>query len=392
MREKKILAIPGPTMFHPMVLRSLAVENMGHMSNEFVEVFSKALKGLRRLVYGDESIQPVVLSGSGTLGMEATVSNLVSKGDNVLVVVNGYFGWSMRDILSRYPVNIDLIEIESPGDVVDNGKILEKLDEKEYSIVTVTHVDTSTGVRHPIKELALEIRDRDCILVVDGVCSVAGEEIRMSEWGVDVLFTGSQKALGVPPGLAIIWLSEKALNKLNETASSLSPYYMDLNRWIKVMKSYEDMKPIYYATPSVNLIWGLWKSLEIIFEEGLDNRFRRHKILSKALRRGLRAIGLDIMAREEHAASTITSVYLPEGVSQLDFKREMLNRNVVIAGGIYPGLREKYFRIGHMGIMDYNDGIGILAAIERSLYSLGYDFEPGAGLKMYQDTLMSEGV
>ncbi len=392
MKERDILAIPGPTMFHPMVLRSLGVENMGHMSREFVEVFSKALKDLRKLVYADDSVQPVVLSGSGTLAMEASVSNMISKGDNILVVVNGYFGWSMRDILSRYPVNIDLIEIKSPGEVVDNKRILEKLDEKEYSMVTVTHVDTSTGVRHPIKELAEEVRDRNCILVVDGVCSVAGEEIRMSEWGIDVLFTGSQKALGVPAGLGILWLSEKALRRLKETESSLSPYYMDLSRWIRVMKSYEEMKPIYYATPSVNLIWGLWKSLKIIFDEGLENRFRRHKILSRALRKGLKAIGLDIMAKEEYAASTITSVYLPEGVSPYDFKREMLNRNVVIAGGIYPGLREKYFRIGHMGIMDFNDGVSILAAIERSLYSLGYGLEPGAGLKAYQDTLMSDGV
>jgi alanine-glyoxylate transaminase/serine-glyoxylate transaminase/serine-pyruvate transaminase len=392
MSEKNILAIPGPTMFHPMVLRSLGVENMGHMSREFVEIFSKALKDLRKLVYADDGVQPVVLAGSGTLAMEASVSNLISKGDNILVVVNGYFGWSMRDILNRYPVNIDLIEIKSPGEVVDNKRIFEKLDEKEYSMVTVTHVDTSTGVRHPIKELAEEVRDRKCILVVDGVCSVAGEEIRMSEWGIDVLFTGSQKALGVPAGLGILWLSEKALHRLKETESALSPYYMDLSRWVKVMKSYEEMKPIYYATPAVNLIWGLWKSLEIIFDEGLENRFRRHKILSRALRKGLKAIGLDIMAREEYAASTITSVYLPGEVSPSDFKREMLSRNVVIAGGIYPGLREKYFRIGHMGIMDFNDGVSILAAIERSLYVLGYDLEPGAGLKAYQNMLLSEGV
>ncbi len=392
MPEKRILAIPGPTIFDPSVLRSLTIENMGHLSREFIEVFQYVLSGLRKLVYTSDETQPIVLAGSGTLAMETSVSNLISRGDNILVVANGYFGWSMRDILNRYPVNIDVLESNSPGEAVDNKRIIEKLEEKDYSLVTVTHVDTSTGVRHPIKELAMYTRDTNTVLVVDGVCSVAGEEIRMAEWGVDVLFTGSQKAVGVPVGLAIIWLSEKALDRLEETESQLSPYYMDLTKWIKVMKSYEAGKPKYFATPPVNLIWGLSKSLENIFREGLETRFRRHTLLAEALRKGFEALKLEILSKPGVRSSTITPIYLPKDVALVDFKREMASRNVIVAGGLYPGIRDRYFRVGHMGIMDFNDGASILAAVERSLYSLGYSIDFGKSLKAYQEHLVTHDV
>jgi alanine-glyoxylate transaminase/serine-glyoxylate transaminase/serine-pyruvate transaminase len=392
MPERRILAIPGPTIFDPYVLRGMGIANVGHLSREFTKVFGMVLKNLRRLVYAGEESQTFVLAGSGTLAMEASVVNLIEKGDSILVVSNGFFGWSMRDILMKYEVDVDVLSIDKPGDVVDNKLIIDMLREKSYKLVTVTHVDTSTGVRHNIRELAEYVRDTDTLLVVDGVCSVAGEEIRFDEWGIDVLFTGSQKAIGVPVGLGIIWYSRRALERLEVTGSKTAPYYMDLGKWRRVMCSYEEGNPIYYATPPVNLIYALSKSLEIIFEEGLENRFRRHLYLASAIREGLRSIGLTVMAKDEYAASTITSVYLPDGISLDNFKNEMARRNVIVAGGIYPGIRDKYFRIGHMGIMDYNDGAAILASIERSLLSLGYELSLGSSLTKYQEYLMKKMV
>lgn len=225
---------------------------------------------------------------------------------------------------------------------------------------------------------------------MDGVCSVAGEEIRMKEWGIDVLLTGSQKALGVPPGLAVLWLSPKAIKRLNETKSKYAPYYMDLTKWLEIMDSYEKMKTAYFATPAVNLIVGLHRSLELIFEEGLENRFKRHEVLSKAFRGGMQGLGLKILPKDEKtSASTVTAVYLPEKVELGEFRREMLERNVVVAGGLFPSIKSKYFRVGHMGPINANDIISVVAAIERSLIKLGYEVRLGDGVTKTQEILSS---
>jgi alanine-glyoxylate transaminase/serine-glyoxylate transaminase/serine-pyruvate transaminase len=393
MFERRIIAIPGPAIFDPSVFRELQVHNLGHLSEEFVEVFSRTLIDLRRLLFLNDDYKPIVLAGSGTLAMEASVSNLITKGDKVLVVSNGYFGERMLEILKRYPVETEVVRVSSPGDVVENDFIAGKVDRGNYSLVTVTHVDTSTGVRHPIEELAKAVRSKDTLLVVDGVCSVGGEEVRMKDWGIDVVFTASQKAVGVPPGLAVMWLSPKALDRLDATGSRYAPYYMDLTRWIEVMDSYERGKPVYFATPPINLIFGLSKSLELIFKEGLGNRFRRHRVLSEALRAGLRAMELSILAHHgAYASSTVTGVYLPDGIGLNEFKTEMLRRNVIVAGGIYPGIKNRYFRIGHMSQINANDIVSIIAAVERSLYSLGYELRLGDGIRASQEILVENNT
>ncbi|MHA1594072.1 MAG: pyridoxal-phosphate-dependent aminotransferase family protein [Candidatus Baldrarchaeia archaeon] len=392
MGERRILAIPGPIMFDPRVLRSLAVGHLGHTSSEFVELFATALKNLRKLLFVDENYKVAVISGSGTLAMEAAVANLIEKGDRVLVVSNGVFGDRFAEILSKYPVEVDMIKAAGPGEVVPTEDIVRRLESENYSLVTVTHVDTSTGVRQPVEELASSVRDKETLLIVDGVCSVAGEEIRMKDWNIDVVLTGSQKAIGVPPGLAIIWLSPRALERLSKTRCKYAPYYMDLQRWLEIMESYEGLAPKYFATPPVNLIVGLYESLELIMEEGLESVFKRHKVFSEAFRTAMREIDLEVMAkREEVAASTVTAVYLPENIKLADFLRGMLERNVVVAGGLYPQIRDKYFRVGHMGPINANDIIAIVAAIERTLHKLGSEIRIGDGVTATQHVLAKYG-
>ncbi|MEM2379679.1 MAG: aminotransferase class V-fold PLP-dependent enzyme, partial [Candidatus Methanomethylicia archaeon] len=232
-------------------------------------------------------------------------------------------------------------------------------------------------------------KHNETLLVVDGVCSVAGEEIYMKNWGIDVLFTGSQKAIGVPPGLAIIWLSPKALDRLKETKSKYSPYYMELTRWINIMNSYEELRASYFATPAVNLIVALNKSLKLILDEGMEARFKRHKILSKAFRKGIEAMNLKIMAKsEDYAASTITAIYLPQNINIQQFLNEMNKRNVIVAGGLYPNIN--YFRVGHMGSVNANDIVATVSAIERSLNTLGYKTIIGESIKEVQKQLIQE--
>ncbi len=389
MSERRILAIPGPITFEPHVLRSLSIGHLSHMSSEFVRLFAEALEDLRKLLFVDNDYKVAVLAGSGTLAMEASVSNFIEKGDRVLVVSNGVFGDRFAELLYRYPVEVDVLKAGEPGEVVSSEKILNKVSEVNYDLVTVTHVDTSTGVRHPIEELGAFLKDKETLLVVDGVCSVAGEEIRMKDWGIDVVLTGSQKAIGVPPGLAILWLSPKAIKKLDKTKGNYAPYYMNLCKWLDIMSSYENLKPKYFATPAVNLIVGLHESLELIFKEGLENRFKRHKILAKSFREAMAEIGLKVMAKKEDiAASTVTAVYLPEKVQLSSFLKGMLERKVVVAGGLYPEIRDKYFRVGHMGPVNANDVIAITAAIERTLYDLGFEIELGSGVRAAQEVLV----
>ena len=204
----------------------------------------------------------------------------------------------------------------------------------------------------------------------------------MDDMGIDVLFTGSQKALSTPVGLAVVWLSPKALSKLDEP--QLSAHYMDLSKWLRVMKSYEEGSPIYYATPAVNLVYALNMALQKILDYGLERWYKKHRIMAKAFRDSIRSIGLETMASEEVSASTVTAVYLPDNISSREFRREMSSRGVYVAGGILEGIRDRYFRVGHMGMMNLNDIIAILACIERSLKSLGYDVELGRALATFQ--------
>lgn len=381
--SRRILAIPGPTILDVDVLKALLVSDVGHMSMEFTDIVADSLNMLRKIVYADSEYQPIILSGSGTVAMEASLTNFIRKGDKALILSNGYFGELAYKILSRYPIQVDIIRANEIGTRVDNKFVIEKLEENNYSIVAATHVDTSTGVAHNIKELGAYIRDTETIFIVDGVCSVAGEELHIVDDGVDVLFTGSQKALSTPVGLSIVWLSPKAIHRLDQ--GNISPHYMDLSEWIKVMKGYEEGKPLYYATPAVNLVYGLNSALKNILDYGLEMWFEKHRVMAGGFREGVKALGLEILAKNYCAASTVSAVYLPDGVSWSDFRREMFRRNVIVAGGLISSIKDKYFRVGHMGMMNYNDIIAILGAIERSLSKLGYPIDFGASLAKFQE-------
>jgi alanine-glyoxylate transaminase/serine-glyoxylate transaminase/serine-pyruvate transaminase len=387
--ERKLVMVPGPINFDPRVLRELAVEGLDHTSTEFVRSFAEALSMLRRIVNAKNEYQPVVIAGSGTLAMEVSVTNFLERGGRALVVSNGYFGDRFVELLSNYEVHVDLLRPDKIGSSVEASRVVEAVSKEDYNLVTLTHVDTSTAVLQSLPEIGNELRDKETILVVDGVCSVGGEEIDIVKDGVDVLFTGSQKALGVPPGLSLLWLSPKALQRLKDIRKSISPYYMSLNRWISIMRSYEEGKPAYFGTPAVNLIVALRKSLEIILEEGMEKRYLRHRILSEAFREGMKALNLQLLADESSAAHTITAVRLPDGIpsgSLVDLVRGM---GVLIAKGLIKDIN--YFRVGHMGTVNANDIVATIAAIERALTKLGHRIRLGEGVAGAQEVLCKHG-
>lgn len=373
--------IPGPTEYEPNVLEILARPTLNHTSKEFISIFSQSLEMIRSIFAGT-SVMPFIVSGSGTLGMELATLNFMKKDSKVLIVNTGYFGDRFHELLSRFT---DKVDVYKPplGYAANPKEIQENVESNSYDLVTVTHVDTSTGVRNDVKSIAGYFKNLDTVLVIDGVCSIGGEEFSM-DWGVDVAFTASQKALGVPPGLAVGAVNQKAM-RVMERSPPLS-YFSDLRKWKEIFDKTMKLEPSYFGTPAVNLICALHESLKSILDEGLENRFDRHKIVSKAFREALLTLGLK-MIPVDSCANTISTPYLPDGVDKGQFLKDSERYGAVFAGGLLPDIKDKYFRIGHMGSASSSEVIISVGAIERSLKRNGYEVKLGSALASSQEVL-----
>ena len=331
--------------------------------------------------------QPFVIAGSGSLAMDIAAANLVEPGDKALVVNTGYFSHRMAAILERYGATVTHVRAPSVGDVPDLAKVESALKQGGYKVLAFTHVDTSTAVIVDAKALGAMGQRYGVLTILDGVCSVAGEEIRQEEWGIDLAFTASQKAVGVPPGLALVVAGPRALDAFTERRAPVGSYYADWTNWLPIMEGYEARRPAYFGTPAVNLIWALNVSLGQILEEGVDARFARHRRLSSAFKAAIGALGLgQVPVRPEVAANTLTAPYYPDGVdkSLLSYVNEA---GVIVAGGLHGEIRDRYFRVGHMGAVTPSDILATVGAIERGLLQAGCKFDPGVGLAAAQEAL-----
>ncbi len=379
MKSRSLLMIPGPIEFDPAVLSALGAPTTSHLAPDFMEAFGRALQRLRQVFLSNDG-QPIVLAGTGTLAMDSAGANLVEPGDAVLVINTGYFGDRYGALLERYgavvthlraPVGgrpaLDEVEAALRRAALSRGAL-----GGAFKLMTVTHVDTSTGVLTDVRGLAALARKYNVLLVVDGVCSVAGEELRMSEWGVDVAFTASQKAVGVPPGLALLVVGPRALAAFQARRTPVANYYADWGNWLSIMQAYEARKPSYFATPAVNLVFALDVSLGQILAEGLEARFARHALLSRACQAALPALGLgQVPLSSDLAAHTMTAPRFPAGVSGPDFLARVSASGVTLAGGLHPAIRSEYFRIGHMGAATRGDILAVIGAIETALAAGG---------------------
>ncbi|MFT4696513.1 MAG: alanine-glyoxylate transaminase/serine-glyoxylate transaminase/serine-pyruvate transaminase [Urechidicola sp.] len=391
MKGRKLLMIPGPIEFEPDVLQALGKATTSHVDPNFIEVFGNSLE-LMRKVWKSPKGQPFIVAGTGTLAMDMAAANLIEKGDSVLVISTGYFGIRFKDILDRYGANTTLLEAPL-GEVVSLEVIEKELKNKQYKALTVTHVDTSTAILVDPKPIAQLAQKYNTLSILDAVCSVAGEEINQDEWGLDVVLTGSQKAIGVPPGLALLVVSKKAMEVWENRKTPVFNYYSDWNNWLPVMRAYEERNPSYFGTPPVNLIVALETSLKIICKEGISERVKRHQILAKAFRAGITSLKLEIIPKTNKvAANTLTAAYYPKRIDAAELLAKTANNNVIIAGGILPKLKTSYFRIGHMGSVSSSDLIAVLAALERSLLELGHNIVPGKSLETFQNDLLKSNL
>jgi len=379
MKNRSLLMIPGPIEFEPAVLAALGAPTTSHVTPDFIETFGNALEQMREVFLSKDG-QPFILAGSGTLAMDTAGANLVEPGDRALVVSTGYFSDRFAEILERYGAQVSLVNAPVGGrpSLDDVEHILSK---DHYKLMTATHVDTSTGVINNIKDLAALARRYGTLSIVDGVCSVAGEELRMSEWGVDLVLTASQKAIGVPPGLALLIAGPQAITAFKGRKNPVLNYYADWKNWLPIMENYEARKPSYFATPAVNLIWALQVSLGQIIKEGMEKRFSRHISISQAFKQGINALGLkQVPLIPDYAAHTMTAPLFPAGINGPEFLAKVAKAGVILAGGLHPIIRSKYFRIGHMGSVNMGDILATLSAIEIALSECGYAFEKGSAV------------
>jgi aspartate aminotransferase-like enzyme len=370
--DETLTMIPGPTPVHARILGALARPTTSHVAPSFVEAFREALAGFRSLCRS-ETGQPFVVAGGGTLAMEMALVNVVAPGEKVLVVSHGYFGDRFGDLAASFGIQADVLRADW-GKAIRPADVAERLAAERYVAVTVTHVDTSTGTRAAAEEYAALLRGRPELFVLDGVCATGGVDERFDEWGVDVLLTGPQKAIGAPPGLALCLFSERAMAR-RKARASVPAYYADILRWLPVMQD----PGKYFSTPCVNEIVALAEALRIAHAEGLEARFARHARVARAVRAGLEALGLALFTDPHARADTLSVVLLPAGVADADFRREMAARGVVVAGGLGP-IAGKAFRLGHMGNIGAAEVATALVAIEGSLAALGAAVTPGAAL------------
>jgi alanine-glyoxylate transaminase / serine-glyoxylate transaminase / serine-pyruvate transaminase len=347
------LLIPGPIEISDEVSQAMSHYAQSHVGQPFVNTFGDVLAQLRKLFQtSNPNSQPFVLAGSGTLGWDLVAANLVEPGEDVLVLHTGYFGDSFADCLSTYGAKPK--QLKAPiGGTPQLSEIEAALKEKKYKALTVTHVDTSTGVLSQIQPLADLIKrvSPETLLIVDGVCSVGAEEIDFDKMGIDACLTASQKAIGCPPGLSIMMVSEKAMNVFNSRKSPPGSYYASFKNWTPVMKKYEAKQPLYFATPPTQLVQALHTSLTAILARPLAERFAEHAKVSDHVKAKVKELGLKELALEPaNAAHTMTAIYLPEGMAPPEILPKLMSRGVIFAGGLHKEIASKYIRFGHMGV------------------------------------------
>lgn len=294
-----------------------------------------------------------MIAGSGTLGWDITSSNLVERSENVLVVNTGYFGDSFAACLETYGARVTQVKAAMVGDRPSLEEIEQALEQDTYKLVTITHVDTSTGVINDVQRIAQLVRrvSPQTLVVVDGVCSVGCEDLQFDAWDLDLVLTASQKAIGCPPGLSIVFVSGRALDVVRNRSTPPSSYYASIANWLPIMQSYESRKPAYFATPPTQLVHALHTTLKAI-TVNLEDRFAQHARVSDKIKSAISALGLSqVASKKELQAHGMTAIYLPRGIQPSDILPALLAKsNVVFAGGLLKDVPLPYIRFGHMGV------------------------------------------
>jgi len=372
---KRVLMGPGPSDVDPRVLEAMSRPTIGHLDPAFLEI----LNGIRELLqytFMTRNEMTFAVSGTGSAGMEACVVNLIERGDAMLVCINGVFGKRMADVAERCGAEVSTVEVDW-GKAFAPQQIADALDKRPAKVVGIVHAETSTGVCQPLEEISQIVHDHGALLLVDAVTSLGGMKVDVDGWRIDACYSGSQKCLSCPPGLAPVTFNEAAMNVIANRKTKVQSWYLDMS----MIRRYWGTERLYHHTAPVNMNYALLESLRIIQEEGLEARWRRHATNHKILKVGLAAMGIRYLPEPGYELPMLNAVSIPQGVDDLAVRKQLLNEfNIEIGGGL-GDFKGKAWRIGLMGSACTLSNVMLaLAALEKSLTDQGVKLKPGAGV------------
>ncbi len=371
----RVLLGPGPSEVHPRVLNALATPLLGHLDPEFLEVMNET-QGLLRSVFRTKNQLTFPVSGTGSAGMEACVVNLVEPGDPVLVAVNGVFGQRLADVATRAGARVTTLN-RPWGQVFDRGEIEEGIRRARPKVVAVVHAETSTGALQPLDGLGELCREHSALLLVDAVTSLGGVKIEVDAWGIDAIYSGTQKCLGCPPGLAPVSIGERALDAMKGRKTPVQSWYLDFS----LVQRYWGEERFYHHTAPITMVFGLREALRLIAEEGLEQCWKRHLVNHRALKTGLEAIGIPYLAAPGYELPSLNAVRIPAGVDDAKVRGQLLREFGIEIGGGLGEFRGGAWRIGLMGHGSRPSRVLLLlAALERCLMTQGARFPAGASI------------
>jgi len=353
---------PGPSDVHPRVLQALAAPTIGHLDPHFLTIMDE-IADLLREVYQTDNQVTIPVSGTGSAGMECCLVNVVEPGDRVVIAQNGVFGGRMAEIARRLGAEVAVLEVPW-GEPVRPEPLREIIGGKQTKLVGVVHAETSTGALTPLEPLAQLAHEVDALLLADCVTSLGGIEVALDRWGVDLAYSGTQKCLSCPPGLAPVSFSDRAVAALKARKTKVVSWYLDLT----LLLGYWGGERVYHHTAPINMLYGLREALMIVAEEGHERVFARHKANHRALVAGLEAMGLAMHVAEESRLPQLNTVVIPDGVDDGTVRRALLEDFGLEIGGGLGALKGKVWRIGLMGHASRRRNVtAVLAALESVL-------------------------
>ncbi|WP_111622337.1 pyridoxal-phosphate-dependent aminotransferase family protein [Arenibacter echinorum] len=356
----RVLMGPGPSDVHPRVLRAMATPLVGHLDPEFLVVMDD-IKLMVQETLQTKNELTFVVSAPGSAGMETCLVNLLEPGDEAVICINGVFGNRMADIAERCGAKV--IKVESDwGKTIDPKEVKKALASCNPKLLAIVHAETSTGVLQPLEEISKMTKNAGALFVVDAVTSYCGTQLKVDEWGIDALYSGSQKCLSAPPGLSPVTFSQAAIDVLDNRKTKVQSWFLDLT----LVKNYwAGAKRAYHHTAPISAMYAMREALRIILEEGLENRFARHQKNHELLRDGLESLGFEFLVEKQYRLPMLNAVRIPEGVNDVEVRKRLLEEyNIEIGGGLGP-FAGKIWRIGLMGeSSDANHVNMLLAALK----------------------------
>ena len=369
---KRLLLGPGPSPVDDRVLAAMAAPVLGHLDPLFLQCMDD-VQALLRYVFETENRVTIPISATGSAGMEAALVNVIEPGDEVVVCINGVFGERMRDIIERAGAKPVVVEA-TWGDAIDVNKIEAALkSSSNVRALALVHAETSTGVLQSLSGLSEMAHQRGALLIVDAVTSLGGHPVAVDRNEIDICYSGTQKCIGAPPGLSPITFNERALDRIRSRRSKVQSWYLD----ITMVEKYWGDDRTYHHTAPISMNYALREALRLIYEEGLETRWRRHEMNHRALVAGIEAMGLRMAVAPEHRLWSLNAVSVPDGVDDARVRTRLLDENIEIGGGLGP-LKGRIWRIGLMGSGSTRENVLlVLDALRRALEAEGFACEAG---------------